>query len=302
MRAEQDDEQSAHFLAEVAAGSSRFSGRTFAHLRLAGQELGGLTFTDCSFRDCVLGGAKLDRAVFLDCRFSKINGIGASFTGARFERCTIEEAAFRRADFYLAGFVDCTMAAEFEESFFVRAEFTRTKLTYCNFAKAHLGFTCFVDSWVIFTNFDDVRQVGLNTIDEATVAHSYAATVRALEMTAAQPGYEGSRQRLLKATRSLTRLFLDSGVNPDMVHTATQGTDMEHTEFKPSAFISYSAVDEQFATALAEHLLIFGVQTWFAPHDMKGGRTILEQVTQAISEKSKVILVLSEASMASAWV
>lgn len=38
---------------------------------------------------------------------------------------------------------------------------------------------------------------------------------------------------------------------------------------------------------------------WFAPHDIKGGRKIHEQIDEAIRVHDKLLLILSEHSMAS---
>src|SRR5207249_6917277 len=69
-----------------------------------------------------------------------------------------------------------------------------------------------------------------------------------------------------------------------------------------SVFISYSTNDENFAKKLYTALKSYKVDVWFAPHDMKGGRLIYEQVSRAIDERDKILLILSESSMSSNWV
>lgn len=69
-----------------------------------------------------------------------------------------------------------------------------------------------------------------------------------------------------------------------------------------SVFISYSSIDEAFATKLFEALKESGVRVWFAPHDIKPGQKIHRQIHHAIEEYDKLLLVLSEASMKSDWV
>jgi len=44
------------------------------------------------------------------------------------------------------------------------------------------------------------------------------------------------------------------------------------------------------------------VRCWFAPHDIRGGRKIHEQIDEAIRLHDKLLLILSESSMASDWV
>jgi hypothetical protein len=69
-----------------------------------------------------------------------------------------------------------------------------------------------------------------------------------------------------------------------------------------SCFISHSSKDHEFANRLHSRLRDEKLRVWFAPEDIKGGRTILEQIEQAIRVYDKLLLVLSETSMASTWV
>ncbi len=69
-----------------------------------------------------------------------------------------------------------------------------------------------------------------------------------------------------------------------------------------SCFISYSTKDQEFAERLYADLQAKGVRCWFAPHDMKGGKKIHEQIDRAIQFQYRVLLILSPASMSSNWV
>ena len=69
-----------------------------------------------------------------------------------------------------------------------------------------------------------------------------------------------------------------------------------------SVFISYSSSDEEFATKLYEALGSAGVRVWYAPHNMKPGRKVHKQIRGAIERHDRLLLVLSEASLASDWV
>jgi hypothetical protein len=66
-----------------------------------------------------------------------------------------------------------------------------------------------------------------------------------------------------------------------------------------SCFISYSSLDQEFAERLHADLQARGVRCWFAPHDIHGGRKIHEQIDEAIRLHDKLLLILSEHSMAS---
>src|SRR5215469_7417849 len=69
-----------------------------------------------------------------------------------------------------------------------------------------------------------------------------------------------------------------------------------------SCFISYSKQDQEFADRLYADLQAKGVRCWFAPHDIKGGRKLHEQLDEAIRVHDKLLLILSEHSMSSNWV
>ena len=69
-----------------------------------------------------------------------------------------------------------------------------------------------------------------------------------------------------------------------------------------SCFISYSTKDQKFADRLYADLQAKGVRCWFAPHDIKGGRKIHEQIDEAIRLHDRLLLILSEVSMKSDWV
>lgn len=77
---------------------------------------------------------------------------------------------------------------------------------------------------------------------------------------------------------------------------------MMHPIQDHSCFISYSSKDEILARRLHADLQAQGVRCWFAPEDMKIGNKIRERIDEAIHMQDKLLLLLSEHSIASAWV
>lgn len=69
-----------------------------------------------------------------------------------------------------------------------------------------------------------------------------------------------------------------------------------------SCFISYSHKDEEFARRLHSRLQDAGLRVWYAPKEMKGGRKLHQQIEDGIRAYDKLLLVLSEQSLASEWV
>ena len=69
-----------------------------------------------------------------------------------------------------------------------------------------------------------------------------------------------------------------------------------------SCFISYSSKDEAFARRLYADLHSNHVLCWFAPEDLKIGDKIRPRIEASIRLYNKLLLVLSEHSIASNWV
>jgi hypothetical protein len=69
-----------------------------------------------------------------------------------------------------------------------------------------------------------------------------------------------------------------------------------------SCFISYSSKDQDFANRLHENLQSNGVRCWFAPEDLKIGDRFRDRIDESIRLHDKLLLILSENSVASPWV
>jgi uncharacterized protein YjbI with pentapeptide repeats len=69
-----------------------------------------------------------------------------------------------------------------------------------------------------------------------------------------------------------------------------------------SCFISYSTADHSFAERLHADLQAKGVRCWFAPKDLKIGDHFPNRIDEAIRIFDKLLIVLSEHSIASQWV
>jgi hypothetical protein len=71
---------------------------------------------------------------------------------------------------------------------------------------------------------------------------------------------------------------------------------------RSSCFLSHSSADEVFVKALYRHLVASGIRVWYAPEDLRGGARLADQIKEAIGGHDRLILVLSETSIASPWV
>jgi hypothetical protein len=107
--------------------------------------------------------------------------------------------------------------------------------------------------------------------------------------------------RTLARSRHLPLPFLRGCGLPELLITYLPSILNQPLQFY-SCFISYSTLDQRFAERLHADLQNKGVRCWFAPHDITGGKKIHEQIDEAIRVYDRLLLILSEASMASEWV
>lgn len=69
-----------------------------------------------------------------------------------------------------------------------------------------------------------------------------------------------------------------------------------------SCALSYATEDQPFAEQLYADLQRAGVSCWFAPHDLKIGNRLRDQIYAAIQNLDKLLLILSEHAVQSDWV
>lgn len=111
----------------------------------------------------------------------------------------------------------------------------------------------------------------------------------------------GTAGQFLLATSSVERKVgtnQEVAVQPDM----QPGSSANTGEGYPSCFISYSHKDENFARKLYADLQRNRVTCWYAPEDMKIGAKLERGIDEAIRRRDHLLIILSESSLASAWV
>ncbi len=108
-------------------------------------------------------------------------------------------------------------------------------------------------------------------------------------------------QTIYKSRGNIPDVFLRGcGVPDDMIAfiRAIRGHPIEFY----SCFISYSSKDAEIAKRLHADLQDKGVRVWFAPEDLKIGDKFGPRIDEAIRVYDRLLLILSEHSIASAWV
>ena len=99
----------------------------------------------------------------------------------------------------------------------------------------------------------------------------------------------------------LTQKFLRGCGVPDTLIEYLASLRIEPIQFY-SCFISYSTKDQAFADRLHADLQNKGVRCWFAPEDLKIGDPFRQRIDDAIRLHEKLLIILSEHSVKSAWV
>jgi TIR domain/Predicted nucleotide-binding protein containing TIR-like domain len=107
---------------------------------------------------------------------------------------------------------------------------------------------------------------------------------------------DGNLSASLSAAFSIIRDSISAGIHKE--HPARPQEVMEQY----SCFISYSAQDRAFAQRIYNDLQEVGIRCWLDSKDLKIGDNIEVHVSRAIQLTDKVLLILSEASVNSAWV
>jgi uncharacterized protein YjbI with pentapeptide repeats len=235
-----------------------------SELSLAGADFGGAD----------LEGTKLPRQLArINLNGTRLNGVnlaGAMLTGA-----TMRHAEGRGAILSMAKLT----LLDGRSANFCGADFTGSDLRLADLSQANLSDAIFGDSIFGGTSFRNVE--GLHSC-----AHISPSTIDL---------------RTLARSGPLPSSFLRGCGLPDRIIDYLPSLLQQPFQFH-SCFISYSTKDQDFADRLYADLQAKGVRCWFAPHDIKGGRKIHEQIDEAIRLHDKLLLILSPHSMASEWV
>jgi len=165
------------------------------------------------------------------------------------------------------------------------ADLRGTMLTRANLRLANLRGADFAGAFASHTQFDDVDLSAAKGLE--TVVHSAPSTI--------------GIDTIYKSRGKIPEVFLRGCGVPEQFITYIGSMVGRPIEYY-SCFISYSTRDQEFAERLHADLQAKGVRCWFAPHDIKGGWKIHEQIDEAIRLHDKLLLILSEDSMSSEWV
>ena len=174
------------------------------------------------------------------------------------------------------------------------ADLYRVNLSGANLRDARLSAATFNNTDLRDTNFAEAL------FFETVLADLDLSVARGLDATR-HDGPSIIDHRTLERSGELPLAFLRGCGLPDEVIEFYRGQYGKPIQFY-SCFISYARADEEFVNRLYADLQDNGVRCWRDTEDMKIGDRQRPVIDRAIRLHDKVVLVLSERSIASDWV
>ena len=193
--------------------------------------------------------------------------------GANFTQANLTEAELNGADLGSANLTQANLCG----AYLAQAKLEYANLTGTDFSEAKMFSTIF--------GMNDLRQAkGLDSVRHA------GSSIIGLDT-------------IYRSRGQIPKSFLRKAGVPETFITNMRAlvNSMSPIEFY-SCFISYSHQNEDFAKRLNADLQREGVRCWFADEDLKIGDHYHQRIDEAIRLYDKLILVLSDTAMRSAWV
>ncbi len=296
-------------LSQIQNGRTNFSGANMKGARLDGINIDGntLLFSNVDFESASLKGTTFSRTNFVGSSF-----VGADLAGATFDRCILIGCDFFRAicsnmKFFGGTLEDsCLVQTDFTEAFFGGTSFENALIGWTKFNGSRLGMIRDLEKVQYSklppdtpTEVRDAMPAGEvpSFVDMAAIEN----TAEIYRLVSTHPVAESPPSEVLTPPDVLTAFLSRNGVSSHFVEAFTRMLADRQIAFE-SVFISYSTRDQDFADFLFGQLQSAGIKAWYAPRDIEGGKTILEQVKSAIHAHDRVILILSGNSLNSGWV
>ena len=229
-------------------------------------DLSGADLSDADLSDANLVNADLSDADLSRADLSRAGLINADLSRADLSGTYLNDANLSDANLILANLSEADLSG---------AKLSGTDLSEANLSRASVGWTHFIDI--------DLRTVkGLDTVE-----HNGPSSI-GIDTIYSSQGH-------------IPEAFLRKAGVPEDFITYMRSLVAHPIEYY-TCFISYSSRDQDFADRLYTDLQSKGVRCWFAPEDMKTGDKIRQRIDESIRLYDKLLLVLSEHSIASSWV
>ncbi|GHO98889.1 hypothetical protein KSF_089370 [Reticulibacter mediterranei] len=251
---------------------------------------------DANLIDTLLNSSDLSRANLSHATLSRANLSDADLINTNFSDAILLKAHLINTNLSRANLSYATLngvhlnganlsGTDFAGADLTGADLTSTDLSAANLAGAHLNGANLADAYLNSTSFGDRDFREINGLK--TVRHRGPSPL------------------------SINSLYLSEGDIPESFVRGTGASEsfieyMRALAAKPidyyTCFISYSSKDQNFVERLHADLQHEGVRCWYAPEDLKIGDPFRKRIDESIRVHDKLLLVLSEHSVNSAWV
>ncbi|HEY7350286.1 MAG TPA: toll/interleukin-1 receptor domain-containing protein [Ktedonobacterales bacterium] len=228
-----------------------------------------------------LSGADLSGADLRGAWLAQTNLSGANLSGANLGVADLWRTDLTDADLSHVNLTETAVtgtglkAANLSRAILTGTRFTRSDLSQTKWQEA-------IMSYVIFGDVDLTQAQDLET-----VIHDGPSTI--------------GIDTIYRSQGQIPEVFLRGTGVPDSFIDYMCSLTGKPIDYY-SAFISYSSKDDEFAKRLYNDLQGAGVRCWFAPEDLKIGDETRTRIDESIRLHDKLLLILSEHSIASAWV
>lgn len=222
-------------------------------------------------------------------------GVRPDLRGAILRNADLTEVDLRQANLYRADLSGTNLSkANLRDANLQRTNLTETKLGGAILTEALLGSTILGD-----TDLNNVKGLDLSRhfspsfLDHLTISKSSNLPTNFFRGC-------GLNDWQIESTK-LNNEDLTLSEITDIIYEINHIRAEQPLQFY-SLFISYSSKDEKFIKKLHDDLQDRNIRCWYAPEDMRAGRKIHDQITDAIRVHDKLLVVLSEHSIKSPWV
>lgn len=246
-------------------------------------DLSRINLTGISLRTANLRGVNLTKSNLKETNLTGVRFSGADLSGANLIHADLQMAHLDGAKLLGTELI----GANLRFADLRGADLSRSVIGYVNFERTKLYGAIFSQAIAGFTTFKGADLGGAKGLE--SVFHQFPSSIDV--------------ETLSVSVGRIPEAFLRGcGVpEPFIVQLPALVAAIEPIQFY-SCFISYSSRDEEFAERLRTDLQAKGVRVWFAPHDLPIGARIRPTIDESIRVHEKLLLVLSEASVASQWV
>jgi hypothetical protein len=248
--------------------------------------LPGAKLSKVNFSDANLSGADLSEVNFSDANLFGANLIRANLSGADLSGADLSGADLSVADLSGADLSGAGLSvADLSGADLTGADLSGALLMGASLSGADLERIDLRDSCMGRTVFGKVDLSAAKGLETAIHTGPSSIGIDSIFLSKGQ----------------IPEIFLRGAGVPEGFITYMKSLVVNPIEYY-SCFISYSSKDEEFAKRLHADLQAAKVRCWFAPEDLKIGERFRPKIDEAIRLHDKLLLVLSNSSIASPWV